>query len=135
MFRYQVERPNGSIEIIDHIKLAFDCVKKDRSEVPFYIVEQMGHIKEFLFTPNETIIKDDSIAFGYPCPYCGELTYADYVDIGVGMEQVSPYSCLCGALQIGPYDDIDPNRITKDELDKGWYKPYSLIEVATYVVR
>lgn len=53
------------------------------------------------------------------CPYCGNPCEADFVDIGVGMQQVSPYRCECGAVEAGPYDDTlenaDPNT--------GWYPP------------
>lgn len=52
------------------------------------------------------------------CPYCGALCDAVFVDIGVGMQQVSPYQCECGAVEAGPYDD----RKGVDE-DTGWYPP------------
>ena len=65
MFSYKIERPDGSIETIKRIELELECVKQDRSEVPFYIVEQMGRITEFMITPNETTIKEDCITFGY----------------------------------------------------------------------
>ena len=28
-----------------------------------------------------------------PCPYCGSECEADWVDIGVGMQQCGPYYC------------------------------------------
>lgn len=52
------------------------------------------------------------------CPYCGEACDAPFVDIGVGMQQVGPYQCQCGATEAGPFDDrkdADPNT--------GWYPP------------
>jgi len=53
------------------------------------------------------------------CPYCGETCSAPFVDIGVGMQQVGPYQCECGAVEAGPFDDnlsdADPNT--------GWYPP------------
>ena len=53
------------------------------------------------------------------CPYCGVACYANFVDIGIGMQQVSPYQCECGAVEAGPFDDnlydADPNT--------GWYPP------------
>lgn len=43
------------------------------------------------------------------CPYCGyEKCEADFVDNGVGNQQVGPYGCPeCHAFQIGPYDKIN----------------------------
>ena len=54
------------------------------------------------------------------CPYCGAECEAEYVDIGVGMQQVTPHECFdCHAVEAGPYDgprdDYDP--------ETGWYKP------------
>ena len=54
------------------------------------------------------------------CPYCGAGCEAEYVDIGVGMQQVTPRVCHdCHAVEAGPYDkprdDYDPKT--------GWYKP------------
>jgi hypothetical protein len=52
------------------------------------------------------------------CPYCGDPCDAQFVDIGVGMQQVSPYQCECGAVEAGPFDsrkDVDENT--------GWYAP------------
>ena len=42
------------------------------------------------------------------CPQCGEKAEADFVDIGVGEQQVSPYYCPnCGwCQQIPEYDDL-----------------------------
>lgn len=38
------------------------------------------------------------------CPYCDGECEADYVDIGVGMQQVTPFGCYdCGAVQVNPY--------------------------------
>jgi hypothetical protein len=55
-----------------------------------------------------------------PCPYCGSPSYAEFVDIGVGMEQCSPYLCEnCGASQIGTYDD---SNLSSEEERTGWYK-------------
>lgn len=37
------------------------------------------------------------------CPYCKEEMEADFVDIGIGMQQCGPYHCQsCGASEIGP---------------------------------
>jgi len=54
------------------------------------------------------------------CPYCGGPTYAEYVDIGVGMQQVTGHMCeVCQAVEAGPYCDI-----TKDDYDNntGWFR-------------
>lgn len=54
------------------------------------------------------------------CPYCGTECEAEYCDIGVGMQQVTPFVCHnCHAVEIGPYDD---RTATEVELQKGWYK-------------
>ena len=41
------------------------------------------------------------------CPYCNSVCKADWVDVGVGMEQCGPYYCTnCRASEIGRFDDI-----------------------------
>lgn len=61
------------------------------------------------------------------CPYCGAECHAHFVDIGVGMQQASPYHCHeCHATQISAYDghDSDDFRpLTKKEKQIGWYAP------------
>ncbi len=58
------------------------------------------------------------------CPYCETICRADFVDIGVGMQQCGPYHCeACGASEIGPYDDDRP--LTDQERECGWYGPAS----------
>ena len=38
-----------------------------------------------------------------PCPYCGEMCSAEFVDIGVAMQQCTPYYCHgCRAIEMGP---------------------------------
>jgi len=63
-------------------------------------------------------------AYGTPeraCPYCGTPCEADFVDVGVGMQQVGPYGCgLCHAVEVGPCDG-DP--LTPTERRVGWYEP------------
>lgn len=55
------------------------------------------------------------------CPYCGNEAEAEFVDNGVGMQQVSPYCCPgCGAVQIGPNDE--PKELTQREKQTGWYE-------------
>lgn len=56
------------------------------------------------------------------CPYCGTVCRADFVDIGVGMQQCGPYHCdKCYASEIGPYDEERP--LSEDEKRTGWYAP------------
>lgn len=56
------------------------------------------------------------------CPYCGTECHADFVDIGVGMQQCEPFHCSCGATEIGTFDT---NEATADEMKKSWYAPDS----------
>lgn len=59
-----------------------------------------------------------------PCPYCGTICRADFVDVGVGMTQCGPYHCdKCHASEIGPYDE--PRPLSADEQRTGWYAPDS----------
>ena len=55
-----------------------------------------------------------------PCPYCGEMCSAEFVNVGVGMVQCSPYYCRsCGAIEIGP--GTTPDRpLADDERRTGW---------------
>jgi hypothetical protein len=56
------------------------------------------------------------------CPYCGTLTWADFVDIGLGFIQCGPYHCdNCQAYEIGPYDK--EKVLSEEEERTGWYKP------------
>lgn len=58
------------------------------------------------------------------CPYCGDQgCEADFVDIGIGMQQCGPYHCdKCGATEIGPeYSKIE-DRLSDEEKRVGWYK-------------
>lgn len=58
------------------------------------------------------------------CPYCMAMCCADFVDIGVGMQQCGPYHCeACGASEIGAFDDYDENDMTANERRTGWYEP------------
>lgn len=53
------------------------------------------------------------------CPICDSTNIdAEFVDIGVGEQQCSPYSCGdCLSWQVGPYDEPQPDLITLH----GWY--------------
>lgn len=40
------------------------------------------------------------------CPYCGGPVEAEYVDVGVGYQQVTPHTCEgCHAVEIDPFDE------------------------------
>lgn len=56
------------------------------------------------------------------CPYCGAvIEEGEYVDIGMGCQQVSPDHCPdCQAVQVGPYDERE---LTEEEEKRGWYEP------------
>lgn len=56
------------------------------------------------------------------CPYCGDRDcMADFVDIGIGMEQCGPYHCeSCGASEISY---LDKRQLTDREKVTGWYEP------------
>lgn len=57
-----------------------------------------------------------------PCPYCGTVCFADFVDVGVGFTQCGPFHCeRCESSQIGPYDDR--RELSDDEKRTGWYAP------------
>lgn len=57
-----------------------------------------------------------------PCPYCKADCRADFVDIGVGMQQCGPYHCeACGASEIGSCDE--ERVLSADEKRTGWYAP------------
>lgn len=57
------------------------------------------------------------------CPWCGSSDLeAEFVDIGVGAQQVTPYHCCaCGADEMNPYDDNA--RATDEERKRGWWSP------------
>ena len=60
-----------------------------------------------------------------PCPYCAFPMEADYVDIGIGMQQCGPHYCdNCGASEIGPErgeGDLE-NTLSADEKRTGFYR-------------
>lgn len=66
-----------------------------------------------------------------PCPYCKEPMDADWVDIGIGMQQCGPYHCFaCDASEIGPEAGNYVNgewvqndlKLDADEERTGFYK-------------
>lgn len=62
---------------------------------------------------------DESIAI---CPYCdNQKCYADWVDIGIGIEQCGPFYCMeCGASEISY---LDKRELSEEEMQTGWYMP------------
>lgn len=56
------------------------------------------------------------------CPYCGcKDCEAEWVDVGVGEIQSSPYICPCGAVEMGL--EQAPDDLTEGEKRTGWYSP------------
>ena len=53
------------------------------------------------------------------CPICDSTNIdAEFVDIGVGEQQVTPYVCGdCGSWQVGPYDEPQTGLV----ILHGWY--------------
>lgn len=61
----------------------------------------------------------------HPCPYCQFPMEADYVDVGVGMQQCGPHCCDgCGASEIGPeYSEFKAaGKLDPDEERTGYYR-------------
>lgn len=61
----------------------------------------------------------------WPCPYCQFPMEADYVDVGIGMQQCGPHHCdNCGASEIGPESgEIGfENTLSPDEKRTGFYR-------------
>lgn len=64
------------------------------------------------------------------CPFCGSTNIdCEYVDIGVGFQQVTPYFCSdCLAHQMNPpYDDYPD--VTAEERATGWVRGLSAEEI------
>lgn len=57
------------------------------------------------------------------CPYCWAECEAEWVHVGIGYVQITPFECPdCYARQIGPYDEPD-GVTTAWEREVGWYAP------------
>ena len=56
------------------------------------------------------------------CPYCQyDGCDADFVDIGIGMQQCGPYHCpKCGASEVS---SLDARELLPIEAETGWYAP------------
>lgn len=60
---------------------------------------------------------------GPECRWCGKETDAEFVDVGVGLVQVTGGECgECGARERGPY--MNDGRITEIEQATMWSQPY-----------
>jgi hypothetical protein len=62
------------------------------------------------------------------CPYCGAPADAEFVDVEVGFQQVTPWTCTkCDAVMI---HSVDIGReLTLREKQTGWLEPpYELYE-------
>jgi hypothetical protein len=58
------------------------------------------------------------------CGWCGSDNLScEYVDIGVGRQQVTPYECIsCGAVEMSPDHFSNPDHEIDDEdRRRGWY--------------
>lgn len=63
---------------------------------------------------------------GPECRWCGKPTDAEFVDIGVGMQQVTGGMCWpeldgCGAYEMGPYQV--GGMISEEEMATFWTRP------------
>lgn len=53
------------------------------------------------------------------CPYCDGTTECEYLDIGVGLQQSTPFECMgCGSAQL--YPNYDNKEFTEAERYFGW---------------
>lgn len=59
---------------------------------------------------------------GPKCRWCGEETDAEYVDVGVGWQQVTGGDCRCGGHEMGPYQN--GGMITEVEFATAWHGPF-----------
>lgn len=59
---------------------------------------------------------------GPPCRWCKTLTFAEFVDVGVGYVQVTGGECPgCGGRELASHQ-ID-GRLTEEEMATGWLAP------------
>lgn len=54
------------------------------------------------------------------CPICNNKAYAEFVDVGVGLRQVTPYHCACGWVEGGcGVDECEKERCISWDYCKG----------------
>ena len=71
-----------------------------------------------------------------PCPYCGANSYADFVDIGIGMTQCGPYHCeACHAYELKSGYNGDPKTWTTKEQETGWREPAQEVQIECIVCK
>lgn len=58
---------------------------------------------------------------GPSCRWCGCKTDAEFVDVGVGLVQVTGGRCKCGGYEMGPY--MTDGLITEVEMATRWQGP------------
>jgi len=65
------------------------------------------------------------------CGWCGSRdTDAEYVDNGVGMQQVTAAVCRhCGAVQINPYNEEEV--VDLEDRERGWYASEETEDIIT----
>jgi hypothetical protein len=55
------------------------------------------------------------------CPFCGDSCDAEYVDVGVGQQQVTPFYCYtCQASEVSSYQDM--SELSELERFVGWHQ-------------
>ncbi|AYN97232.1 hypothetical protein EAW52_10705 [Pseudomonas sp. LTJR-52] len=60
---------------------------------------------------------------GPKCRWCGSQTEAEYVDVGIGYQQVTGGQCWdCGALELGPHL-VKQSRCSEVEMATLWHGP------------
>lgn len=64
------------------------------------------------------------------CPYCGsENVDAEFVDVGVGFEQVTAAECgECGSVQVNPHDEEAKAKLTEVERKVYWHRGEDVTE-------
>ncbi|UPW35916.1 hypothetical protein QE320_gp138 [Pseudomonas phage EM] len=59
---------------------------------------------------------------GPNCRWCGEKTDAEFVDVGIGWQQVTGGVCGCGGYENGPYQN--DGRLSEVEFATYWLGPF-----------
>lgn len=94
------------------------CYNKLKAQLKIWETKIVGDNPKLAKRLSPTSIWEYPIA---PCPYCGNATECDMVDVGVGLTQCGPYHCdFCEASEVGPEGIED---LTSFESICGWYEP------------